>query len=140
MTRPGYARKFRPLNGNPVRRGACAFAGCVMPPHVYRLHGRVKSRSLCSAHIKQRKRGQTLRPFKPRTDVSAAWERWAKLRSVPSRVGLRIAHIACGETMSVIATNPNGKRGTRYCYCSACEVRVVVEVDGSQRAPREVRA
>lgn len=135
---PAYQRKFRKLTGNPVRRAACAFDGCAAPPDVCVLpSGRVKSRSLCSAHYKQRERGQTLRPYTPRTDLAERWERWAELRSRDRR-WLGITHAKCGGGMSVIASNPNGKRGVRYCYCAACGVRVVVERDGSQRAPRKV--
>lgn len=135
---PGYAIKFTGAKGRQVTRVACAFDGCQMPPAVVSQRGRPRSHPYCYAHDKQRDRGQTLRPFVPRSDVNAAWDRWASMMAVPRPIGLGIVHAVCGEPMKVIATRPNGAP-VRYCWCSECGVRVVVGDDGTQRPPRATR-
>lgn len=134
----GYAIKFTGARGNKVTRVACAFAGCPMPPALSQWKGRQKTSIYCHAHKKQRERGETLRPFVPRSDVGAAWARWAEIRAVQRPIGLGIVHEECGQPMKVTATRPNGAP-VRYCWCDNCCVRVVVGDDGTQRPPRATR-
>lgn len=110
-----------------IRWVACAFSGCICPP-AFESHSKY-----CHAHHKQRERGGPLRPFKPRSDVEARWERWAKRRvervaNAPSPLGL--VHPRCGSVVRVLATHPNGKRGWRYCYCATCGRRLLFDPRG----------
>ncbi len=118
------------VRGAEITRVACAFKGCPLPPEVTPS----KKGSLCFAHAKQKIRTGKLKPVKPRGDIEAKWERWAKARAARwSDRSLGIKHKKCGNTLRVLVTHSNGHRGYRYCWCPACDVRIMVSPSGYQR-------
>ena len=132
---PGGIRKYHggPVVPRGITRVACKFDGCPAPPYVGPNDGSLKRQAYCAAHLKQKQRGGPLRPYVPRTDLDAAWERWAERRIAPYPGTLMLRHAVCGETMRVLSTHSNGNRGQRYCRCTGCEERVIVNADGTQR-------
>lgn len=131
-----YTKRHRALAPTtPIRRAACAFDGCQMPP-TFTIGG--NGYRYCHAHKKQRDRGQTLRPYTPRSDVEAQWETWARNRAGRNRTrSLGLKHRGpCGGLMRVLVTHTNGHRGHRTCWCSKCGRNVNVRPDGTQRLTR----
>ena len=123
--------KVRPPRDRVLIRVSCDFPECVMPPMIRGKTG--GSSRYCYAHAKQLDRGQTLRPYKPRTDIEKRWEAWARSKLVAPLPYLGIKHKTCGAILRVLQTNQNGRVGYRYCHCPNCDKRVILDPRHHQR-------